>query len=224
MNEFHRIDRRGMRSLPLLSVVAVVALGGCGEHTGSAVGRVDDVGRSASVATTIPAVTSSERRTDDASMFATPTTVTMPTVEPDDSVDQQLLEIEFRSLLDRRLACVRSPRQCDPSDFAAEGSSLHDEVSRMLIQRVADGIVATDGGYDVRTVSVARLSDDEVEIATCVVDSVVLTDVSGDAPVLVDDSVRGERSVWTMRVTPSGWRLGSKEVERWSMDDSVCAG
>ena len=241
MNESQGIERRSKRScrwlkgaaavaavVPLL-VTSGVVLGGCGDDAGSATGRVDDVSRSAtsrsiSVETTIPTGTTSDSHQVDVTTLTSPAASTTTVVDLDDSVDRLLLETEFRSLLDRRLECVRSPRQCDPSDFAVENSSLHADVSRLLAGRLANGIVATDGGYDVRSLTVVRVSDDEVEVTTCLVDSVVLADVSGDAPVLVDDSVRGERAVWTMRVTPNGWRLGSKEVERWSMDDSVCAG
>ena len=241
MNESQRIERRSKRScrwlkgaaavaavVPLL-VMSGVMLGGCGDDAGSATGRVDDVSRSAtsrsiSVETTIPTGTTSDSRQVDVTTLTSPAASTTTVVDLDDSVDRLLLETEFRSLLDRRLECVRSPRQCDPSDFAVENSSLHADVSRLLAGRLANGIVATDGGYDVRSLTVVRVSDEEVEVTTCLVDSVVLADVSGDAPVLVDDSVRGEQAVWTMRVTPNGWRLGSKEVERWSMDDSVCAG
>lgn len=246
MNEAQGIERRPKRPcrwlkgatavaavVPLL-VTSGVVLGGCGDDAGSATGRVDDVSRSAtsrstsnsptSVETTIPTGTTSDSHQVDVTTLTSPAASTTTVVDLDDSVDRLLLETEFRSLLDRRLECVRSPRQCDPSDFAVENSSLHADVSRLLAARLADGIVATDGGYDVRSLTVVRVSHDEVEVTTCLVDSVVLADVSGDAPVLVDDSVRGERAVWTMRVTPNGWRLGSKEVERWSMDDSVCAG
>ena len=241
MNESQGIERRSKRScrwlkgaaavaavVPLL-VMSGVMLGGCGDDAGSATGRVDDVSRSAtsrsiSVETTIPTGTTSDSHQVDVTTLTSPAASTTTVVDLDDSIDWLLLETEFRSLLDRRLECVRSPRQCDPSDFAVENSSLHADVSRLLAGRLANGIVATDGGYDVRSLTVVRVSDDEVEVTTCLVDSVVLADVSGDAPVLVDDSVRGERAVWTMRVTPNGWRLGSKEVERWSMDDSVCAG
>lgn len=241
MNESQGIERRPKRPcrwlkgatavaavVPLL-VTSGLVLGGCGDDAGSATGRVDDVSRSAtsrsiSVETTIPTGTTSDSHQVDVTTLTSPAASTTMVVDLDDSVDRLLLETEFRSLLDRRLECVRSPRQCDPSDFAVENSSLHADVSRLLAARLADGILATDGGYDVRSLTVVRVSDDEVEVTTCLVDSVVLADVSGDAPVLVDDSVRGERAVWTMRVTPNGWRLGSKEVERWSMDDSVCAG
>lgn len=241
MNESQGIERRSKRScrwlkgaaavaavVPLL-VTSGVVLGGCGDDAGSATGRVDDVSRSAtsrsiSVETPIPTGTTSDSHQVDVTTLTSPAASTTTVVDLDVSVDRLLLETEFRSLLDRRLECVRSPRQCDPSDFAVENSSLHADVSRLLAGRLANGIVATDGGYDVRSLTVVRVSDDEVEVTTCLVDSVVLADVSGDAPVLVDDSVRGERAVWTMRVTPNGWRLGSKEVERWSMDDSVCAG
>ncbi|MFM8530914.1 MAG: hypothetical protein ACKOD2_14830 [Ilumatobacteraceae bacterium] len=241
MNESQGIERRSKRScrwlkgaaavaavVPLL-VTSGVVLGGCGDDAGSVTGRVDDVSRSAtsrstSVETTIPTGTTSDSHQVDVTTLKSPAPSTTTVVDLDDSVDRLLLETEFRSLLDRRLECVRSPRQCDPSDFAVENSSLHADVSRLLAGRLANGIVATDGGYDVRSLTVVRVSDHEVEVTTCLVDSVVLADVSGDAPVLVDDSVRGERAVWTMRVTPNGWRLGSKEVERWSMDDSVCAG
>lgn len=241
MNESQGIERRSKRScrwlkgaaavaavVPLL-VMSGVMLGGCGDDAGSATGRVDDVSRSAtsrstSVETTFPTGTTSDSHQVDVTTLTSPAASTTTVVDLDVSVDRLLLETEFRSLLDRRLECVRSPRQCDPSDFAVENSSLHADVSRLLAGRLANGIVATDGGYDVRSLTVVRVSDDEVEVTTCLVDSVVLADVSGEAPVLVDDSVRGERAVWTMRVTPNGWRLGSKEVERWSMDDSVCAG
>jgi len=188
-----------------------------GADVGDASGRVDDVPRSVTVGVATPTIMTSRPVTVDDSRLAP------SALEVDDSVDRLLLEHEFRTLLDLRLECVRSPGNCEPSDFAVEGSGLHDEVARLVSQRLGDGIVATAGGYDVRSVAAVRLSSAEASITSCVVDSVVLSDVSGDTPVIVDDSVRGEKATWTMRLTVEGWRLGSKEVEQWSMDDSVCA-
>lgn len=240
MNKSQGIERRPRRScrwlkgtaavaavVPLL-VTSGVVLGGCGDDAGSATGRVDDVSRSAtsrstSVKTTIPKGTTSDSYQVDVTTFTSPAASTTVVVDPDDSVDRLLLEHEFRTLLDLRLECVRSPGNCEPSDFAVEGSGLHVEVARLVSQRLGDGIVATAGGYDVRSVAAVRLSSAEASITSCVVDSVVLSDVSGDTPVIVDDSVRGEKATWTMRLTVEGWRLGSKEVEQWSMDESVCA-
>jgi len=140
----------------------------------------------------------------------------------DDDVRRTLLDVEFRSLLGRRLDCVRAPLRCDPSQFALEGSEYHDEVSRLVAGRRRDGIVATAGDLEIRSLSFDSLTETSARAEVCLVDSVVLVDVSGDVDVILDDSIRGEVSMWTMHATEQGWRIGSKEVEEWSMDETVC--
>jgi len=172
------------------SIGVLLALFGCGTHTG-------DVPGLAPPATAIAA---------GAPRPADPPTASSPAIG------------DIWAVHDHLVHCLVAPQSCAVDAFTAPGSPARADWSGWLVRRLATGLEAVAPRLPPqRAVLREWPTADAHHVTLCWVDDLVLQDVTAgrDSPIVVDDAVRTYFESWALtvhRVAPR-WRLAERVVD-----------
>lgn len=179
-----------MRVIPVLLMTALVA---CGGARGEVTGRPEE-----SLAPSLPSV----------SVVETPTMTTVPATSSE----------AFDHLMSLRIDCGRQPASCDVASFVLEGTPLHTETVRLMHERAAAGVVASDRGSVKYRIDRVVTDGDSSRVTSCVLDDVVLT-MDG---AIFDDSRYSAIIEWTIVDTLFGPRWTDRRVVSSSVEEDLC--
>jgi hypothetical protein len=177
-----------MRAILVLLMTALVA---CGGARGEVTGRPE-----ASLAPSLQSVVEE------------PTTTTVPATSSE----------AFDHLMSVRIDCGRQPASCDVASFVLEGTPLHTETVRLMHERAAAGVVASDRGSVKYRIDRVVTDGDSSRVTTCVLDDVVLT-MDG---AIFDDSRYSAIIEWTIVDTMFGPRWTDRRVVSSSVEEDLC--
>lgn len=179
-----------MRAILVFLMTALVA---CGGARGEVTGRPE-----ASLAPSLPSV----------SVVEESTTTTGPASSSE----------AFDHLMSLRIDCGRQPASCDVGSFVLDGTPLHTETARLMHERAAAGVVASDRGSVRYRIDRVVTDGDSSRVTTCVLDDVVLT-MDG---AIFDDSRYSAIIEWTIVDTMFGPRWTDRRVVSSSVEEDLC--
>lgn len=147
------------------------------------------------------------------------TSVSSDVVESGQSTRDEVAQA-FEELVSRRVECGRAPQTCDVSRLATEGSTIANDLRKLMSQRIAGGITASeDGSVHYRIESVDLDGVGTARVTTCLRDDTVL--VSDGA--VYDDSVYSARSEWSLVEQEGEWLWSNEKILEWAVDEDLCA-
>lgn len=140
------------------------------------------------------------------------------------------IEGAFAALIDRRVQCGRSPKDCDVDRIAVPGTEVHRDLVDLMNERVANHVVAsTTGSLRYRIESVSMVGAEAAAIRLCFTDDTVLVQpmppVADELlpPIVVDDSLFSARTDWDLRWHEGEWRWADEHPINWAVGEDLCA-
>ena len=139
------------------------------------------------------------------------------------------IEEAFATLIERRVQCGRSPKECEVDRIALPGTEVHRSLADLMNERIVNHVVAsTTGSLRYRIESITMVGADAASLRVCFTDDTVLVQPLPPVvdevlpPIVVDDSLFSARTDWDLRWQDGEWRWAAEHPVNWAVGEDLC--